>query len=598
MKNFKDAFVFLIIIGFISPVFAEITSEQKDLLESLPPDQRQNLMLKMEQANTLQEDIGSSFKEESILVERPNLEIYGKDPNYCEDCIYGYNLFRFSPSTFAPANQVPVSSSYTLGPGDKLEIIYYGSDEAKVESFISRDGNINLPTLGPVSVAGMSFATANTLIQKRVKEELIGVTVALSLTELRSITVYILGEAFNPGSYTLSALSNVTNALFISGGVSKEGSLRNIQIKRRGEVIKTYDFYNILLKGDTSSDFRLQDGDTIFIPFIENKFVTQGAFKRSAVYEFKEGESVEDAIKLAGGFKSFVSKSPRVEISRIDREANIRRISYLEGAEDFITLLEDSDVIGVSEISGLNAESISLSGEVLYPGTYSISKGDNILDIINRAGGYTSKAYPKGAVFTRSQVADQQKLAFERTADSLENTIINIISTGEIAVDEFTLSPLQNLIQRLRTIVPLGRQVVDVDILDLKQDPYLNFSVSDGDSLYLPQRPESVSVVGEVLSTITQRYNPELSINDYLELSGGITDQADKNKIFVILPNGQSIIYKKSYFNSSSNILPGSTIVVSRDTRPFDAIQLTRIITPILADLATSAAAIAAISNN
>ena len=157
--------------------------------------------------------------------------------------------------------------------------------------------------------------------------------------------------------------------------------------------------------------------------------------------------------------------------------------------------------------------------------------------------------------------------------------------------------PLSSLITKLRPEEPLGRMVVDLDSLKLRTDPIANFSVKHGDSLYIPKRPSFVSIVGEVLNATTVGFNPDLTVDQYIELSGGLNDAADKDKIFVILPNGKSQLVQRSLFRSRTYILPGSTIVISRDSRPFDAISLTRIITPILADLATSAAAIAAISD-
>ena len=219
------------------------------------------------------------------------------------------------------------------------------------------------------------------------------------------------------------------------------------------------------------------------------------------------------------------------------------------------------------------------------------------MDLINRAGGYTKEAYYPGAVFLRDEVAESQKIAFERAADELENTIVDVVTMNTINVGQFTLMPISKLISKLREEKPLGRMVVNLNTLALKTDPILNFQVQDGDKLYVPKRPSSVSIVGEVLNSASVGFNPELSVDDYIDLAGGLKDSADRNKIFVILPDGKSQLVRKSLFTSSKDIMPGSTIVISRDSRPFDAISLTKIITPILADLATSAAAIAAISD-
>lgn len=577
---------------------AEISPQQMQMLEQLPPDQRESIMLKMENASSLQNEIDEAFDQSSSLIKKPELEDFKDEEDYCEDCIYGYNFFKFSPSTFAPSNDTPVNSSYILGPGDELEINYYGSSDNRVKATINREGKIILPEIGPVNFLGMSFKDATEYLNNKVKTELIGVEVNLSLQQVRSIGVYILGEAYKPGKYVLSGLSSVTNALFISGGVNEQGSLRNIQVRRNNSIIATYDFYDFLMKGSLETDIKLEDGDVIFIPFIENTVQLGGAFKRPHKYEFLSGESIKDAVTLAGGFNSEVMPNSRLELSSVDRVASKRTITYLDPLKDLNMKLNNRDVINVSSTSGLTPETIKLSGEIVNPGEYSIQPGDTILDILNRAGGYTDQAYFQGAVFLREEVAKSQKNAFERSADQLENTIVDIISKDAISeVSEFTLTPISTLITRLRREEPLGRMVVDLDYLSLKTDPVKNFSVKNKDTLFIPKRPSFVSVVGEVLNTTSVGFNPSLTVDEYIESSGGLNDSADRDKIFIILPNGQSELINRSLFSSKNTILPGSTVVISRDSRPFDAINLTQIITPILADLATSAAAIAAISD-
>jgi protein involved in polysaccharide export with SLBB domain len=355
-----------------------------------------------------------------------------------------------------------------------------------------------------------------------------------------------------------------------------------------------------MLKGDTSSDFKLEDGDTIFIPFIENTVKLSGPFKRPDLYEFLEGETLEDAIYLGGGFKSGVSNSPKLEVNSIDRAEGKRRNMYFSNVQSFKDyLLANGDSINISEISGLASEVIEISGEVANPGSYSILKGDTILDIIDRAGGYTEYSYSEGAVFLREDVAKQQKEAFERSADGLEKTVVEMVSMGVIKaeVTEFTFLPVTKLVQRLRKEEPIGRQVIELDYLRLKTDPYLNFAVRDGDKVFIPKRPSSVAIVGEVINSANIRFDPSLSVEDYIEMSGGLNSQADKNKIYIIEPNGKAQLLKRKFFSQNSSPLPGSTIVVERQTRPLDTVALTAIITPILADLATSAAAIAAISD-
>lgn len=597
--NLKTKYIFLSFLIFLIPLkgFAKITDEQKMLLEGLPPDQRASIVEKMDMMSQAQGELDEIFEDPNTLIRRPELD-EDQEEDKCPECIYGYNFFEYAPTTFAPTESMPISSDYVLGPGDMLEIFLYGNDEDEATAFISRTGEIFVPYIGPVNLLGLTFEQANELLKTRVAAELIGTEISIALKELRSITVYFLGEAYKPGQYKLSALSTVTNAMFASGGVNKNGSLRNIQVLRNNKLIANYDFYEFLLKGRVNSDVKLQDGDVIFIPFIENKVKIGGAFRRPGLYEFKENETVKDAIYLAGGFNEDVAPNTPIERSSINSETYTREVAYLNGESGLSTPLANSDVINVSGKSGLEPRTITVSGQVNRPGDYSIQQGDNILDIINRAGGYTEDSYSEGSVFLRKNVALSQKKAFERSADELENTIIEIITQGTANLSEGTIAPLSALITKLRNTKPLGRMVVDVDYLDLKTNSANNFLVEEGDSLHIPRRPNSISVVGEVLNSSTIVFQPKLSVNNYLDLAGGLNNAADKNRIFVIYPDGKSKLIKRSLFASRDNLLPGSTIVVPRDSRPFDAIKITQIITPILADLATSAAAIAAISND
>ena len=595
----KIAFALLISIFPYSVIGQDdLPPEQLAMLEQLPPDQRESIKEKLRVATGLQGEIEQAFEEVISLVKKPELKDLKDQDGYCSECIYGFNFFQFSPSTFAPSDDTPINSSYSMGPGDKLLVNYYGSDEKTEEVFVNREGIVVLPLLGPVNVTGMTYGEASKYIQDKAKSELIGTQINISIREVRSVGVYVLGEAYKPGKYLLSGLSTVTNALFISGGVNKKGSLRNIQIKRDNKTVATYDFYDFLLKGSLDSEVTLQDGDIIYIPFIENSLIMGGAFKRPHRYEFKEGETLRDVVELAGGFDTEVMDGSRIELSTLDRSASTRSLTYLNLAEDAKKLIKDGDVLNVSFTSGLTPQSITLTGEVKNPGEYSIRPGETILEIINRAGGYTDEAYFQGAVFLRKAVAKSQKEAFARSADQLENTIVDVITNNAgSSISESTLVPLSNLITKLRLEEPPGRMVVDLDTLKLKTDPIANFPVKNRDSLFIPERPSFVSIVGEVLNATTVGFNPDLSVDEYIDLAGGLNDAADRDKIFVILPDGKSQLVKRSLFSSSTYILPGSTIVITRDSRPFDAISLTQIITPILADLATSAAAIAAISD-
>ncbi len=551
VKKYIVFLQFLILAIFSLSIKAEdITDSQKELLNNLPADQRDSILQKMNQANKLQDEINEVFESESTLIERPERDSRESKEDECEDCIFGYDFFKYSPSTFIQTSSSPVPSDYILGPGDKLELNYYGSNIQTVESYIARNGEIFLPLIGPVNLAGMKFEEARKFLNEKVKKHLIGTEISITLAELRSISIYVLGEAYKPGLYTMSGLSSISNALFVSGGVNEQGSLRNIQLKRDDHVIGTYDFYEFLLKGQVDRSLRLQDGDIIFIPFIRNKVEIGGAFKRPFIYEFVEGETIQDAIQLAGGFASNVPPDARLELSRIDDDNFERKLNYFDiSSEDLTVTLANEDLINISSSGKVLSRKVELSGEFVRPGVYSFESGETIIDVISRAGGLTEASYEEGAVFIRKSVAISQKNGFERSADELEETIVNIITLGIVnAESEASLAPLSRLISRLREAEPLGRMVVDVNPLTLKTDPIKNIRLEDGDKLHIPTRPSSVSIIGEVLNSSTQSFDPSMSVFDYIDLAGGLAKTADENRIFIIYPNGQSRIIKSNLF--------------------------------------------------
>ncbi|MBL8270588.1 polysaccharide biosynthesis/export family protein, partial [Steroidobacter sp.] len=213
---------------------------------------------------------------------------------------FGYDLFAGAPSTFAPVTDVPVSSEYVVGPGDRLQVQLIGNTKGRYELVVGRDGRISFPELGPIAVGGQRYDDVRNTLEKQVSEQLINTQVSVSMGELRSIRIFVLGDAETPGSYTVSGLSTITNALFVSGGVKPIGSLRNIQLKRAGRTVTTLDLYDLLLKGDTTADARLLPGDVIFIPPVGATVGIAGEVRRPAIYELKQETSAADLLQLAG----------------------------------------------------------------------------------------------------------------------------------------------------------------------------------------------------------------------------------------------------------------------------------------------------------
>ncbi|MCG2725708.1 MAG: SLBB domain-containing protein [Elusimicrobia bacterium] len=308
---------------------------------------------------------------------------------------FGYDLFLNPPSTFAPADNIPLSSDYIVGPGDELRISVWGKIEGSWEVQVDRDGNIALPKVGIIGIAGLSLSEFKEALKKEFSKYYTGFTMNITFGSLRSIRVYIVGNARKPGAYTVSSLSTLVNALFAAGGPNKNGSMRNIQIKRNGKTAITFDMYDLLLKGDKSKDIRLLPEDVIFIPPIGPLAAIAGKVKNPAIYELKGETKLADLIDIAGGFTNTAFRG-RVAMQRI---FNHRFTDFLEGELSEISgnssknaMIQDGDLIQVFAIAK-NDSAVNLAGAVVYPGKFGIKQGETTLkDLIKLAGGFKRQA--------------------------------------------------------------------------------------------------------------------------------------------------------------------------------------------------------------
>lgn len=214
---------------------------------------------------------------------------------------FGYELFASRPSTFAPVDDVPVPADYRIAPGDSFLLRLTGKESGRFELPVGRDGMVFLPEIGELRVAGLTFERARQAVETEIADQRIGVQATLSMAGLRSIRVLVVGEARQPGAYTISALSTLTNALLVSGGIRTIGSLRNIELRRNGQVEQQLDLYDLLLDGDTTADVALQAGDTIFVPPVGDTVAVSGAVRRPAIYELDDDRTLDRVIEMAGG---------------------------------------------------------------------------------------------------------------------------------------------------------------------------------------------------------------------------------------------------------------------------------------------------------
>lgn len=289
--------------------------------------------------------------------------------------LFGYDIFQYGADSFTPAADIPIPADYILGPGDNLTIQLYGKENQTHALTLDRQGQIQFPNIGPVTLAGLSFNQATAKINTIVSEQMIGVKASTTMGALRTIRIFVLGEANVPGSYVVGSLSTMTNAIFASGGITKIGSLRNIQLKRRGEVITNLDLYDLLLQGDTSNDARLLPGDVIFIPPIGKTVGVSGQVKRPAIYEIKSEKTVQNALNLAGGLLP-TAYMPASRIERITDAGEKTLVNLdLTSTSGRNYKIKDADVIQIHTTLDTMRDIVKLEGHVKRPGGFAWRQG-------------------------------------------------------------------------------------------------------------------------------------------------------------------------------------------------------------------------------
>lgn len=296
--------------------------------------------------------------------------------------IYGQDLFSTSPSTFAPLDNIPVTADYVIGPGDEIIIRGWGQVDIDLNVVVDRDGTIVLPKIGSIGVAGLRYQELQSHLKQAISRVFRNFEMTVTLGKLRSIQVFVVGQARRPGTYTVSSLSTLVNALFASGGPSIKGSLRHIQVKRGGKVASELDLYDFLLRGDKSKDIPLLPGDVIYIPPVGQLAAIAGSVNNPAIYELKQQTStLSDLIDMAGGLAT-TAEGDKVRVERID-DRKMRTVEeFALDKTGLGRLLKDGDVVQVQAISGQFGNAVTLRGNVASPGRYPWKEGMRVSDLI------------------------------------------------------------------------------------------------------------------------------------------------------------------------------------------------------------------------
>jgi polysaccharide export outer membrane protein len=719
---------------------------------------------------------------------------------------FGYDFFATTAGGFSPERLAPVGPDYVVGPGDTLVISLWGSVDGAYEVTVDRGGNIFLPRVGSIQVWGQTFAAARETIRRQIARYFTNFELNVSMGELRSIQVYLVGEVNTPGTYTLSSVSTVLNALAAAGGPAKTGSLRQIQLVRGGETVAGIDFYDFFLNGDRSRDARLQSGDTIHVPVVGPLVGVAGDVRRPAIYELKPGESLADLLRMAGGVSStaFLKKVQieRVEAHRKKVTLDIDLTGLLSGEAKPTVVPQDRDLVLVSPISpartsyvllkgyvahpgryqyvegmrvadlflpyqnllpdyfpdmvevlrlqpplyrpekltvdlaralegdpqhniplqeydevqlfareemeevpqvvvsggvanpgvyryyenltvrdlittagnvkrgaylaeaelsrhlpdgkGTRTErvlfnqqnalqgdptenltlmpedhlfvrtvpdyterlAVRVDGRVLFPGTYTIAKGETLSSVLERAGGFAEGAYLRGATFTRESVRELQQERLQRLVFEQEQQIARVttdIALGALSPEEAQsaqtiLTSRKALLEKLKQMPVAGRMVVRLNPLDEFKGTVFDIPLMEGDVINIPDNPKSVTILGQVYNPISLSYQPGKTVSYYLSKVGGPTENANADEMFIVRADGT--VYSRAQsgmgvkwdgdsrrwvvggFNNTE-LFPGDAILVPEKVKKFDALREIKDISTIIYQMALGAAAVA-----
>jgi len=521
-------------------------------------------------------DAGGAQRRDVVPARKPKVQRFGAD------------LLTDPALASAVLDPLPiVPGDYIVRAGDEIQLTLWGSVDADLRLTVDRGGNISVPRIGAIHVAGLRNADLSDAIRRRASQTFRNFELTASIGQVRAIRIFVAGYARQPGSITLSGLSTVLHAIMRAGGPSAAGSFRDIHLRRGGREVAAFDLYDLLLKGDHATDQIVQPDDVVFIGPVGPQVAVLGSVNQQAIYELKPGETLNDVLRMSGGFNAVADRG-RVAIERLaDRTTGrVTELTLPAHASDTLgtgDLVHVFSVVAATLPQGLQNQHVRVEGEVLHPGDYILPPGSHISDALRAAGGMTDAAYPFGTEFTRESVRRTQQLNYERALRDLETDMTKnqasqrATSAEEVNAQNATAQANARLLQRLRQIRPNGRVVLQLPP-DAKNLPEL--ALEDGDTLNIPTRGSSIGVFGSVFNSGSFLFEASHSTGQYLALAGGPTRGADKDSIFMIRANGSVISARQgsSFWHSGSDftqarVEAGDTIFVPEQVNKATFVQ-------------------------
>ena len=401
--------------------------------------------------------------------------------------VFGRDIFNNHALTFEPQMNIATPQNYVLGPGDQLIIDVYGDTQKSVQLTVSPDGDVTVPEYGPIHVAGLSVASAQRRVRKSLGSYYQSSDIKVTVGQTRSIMVNVMGEVRTPGTYTLSAFATVFHALYMAGGISDLGTLRNIKVFRQGKQITSVDVYEFILNGRLAGNVRLQENDVIQVGPYESIVEIRGSVKRPMAYELRKNESLATLLKYAGGYtNNAYKKSVRV----VRNNGRMKSVFNVEEFEMNAFKMTDGDIVTIDQILDRFENMVEVKGAVFRPGMYNLGdKVNSVRSLIEEADGLTEEAMVSRAVLRRMKPNRTQEVISIDLKGILDGTSADVALENE----DIVFIPTQAEHQNLRTL----------------------------------------TINGEVIFPGTYEYADNMTIEDLILQAGGLTDNASTVKVDV-----------------------------------------------------------------
>ena len=436
-----------------------------------------------------------------------------------KELLFGFDFFNNPKITFTPNVNIAVPENYQLGPGDELVIDLWGATELTYKSKVNNQGNIKIDGVGQIYVNGFTIENASKKIISKLKQKHAGIgapsnsynkiNTNITVSEIRTVQVNIIGEVKVPGTYSLNSLSTVLNALYVAGGPTKSGTFREVKLVRKGKTIGVLDIYNYLLEGSQDGNLKLQDQDVLLVGPYQNLVTVEGAVKRPGIYELKEGQTLEELILYFGGFTPEAYTNLLV-LERVNgREREVKEVQ-LEEAKKFV--VQAGDKLIVQKIVDKYKNKVSLIGEVYRPGNYELIENMTLKDLLLKAEGVTPEAFmSRGLLMRGFDDSNKENIAFSITDILNGTTSIELKPRDEIRV----------------------------------------FSKED------LREKRTITINGAINNPATMDFVEKLQIEDVIAMSGGLKEGADAQVVNVSrrLKDGSFTTLSKNFTISSQRNL-------------------------------------------